>query len=101
VNPQFFFSSHYIMVQHIPNVYISGRIHPKKLGEGQGRGMGSVLLNVGGAGSGSSYPSTEDYTHTTGVPVPQTSRGAGLGGKLSKLVVKPLTKKPQNIKFSL
>jgi len=86
------------MVQHIPNVYISGRIHPKKLGEGQGRGMGSVLLNTGGAGAGSSYQSTQEYTHTTGVPV---SSGGSLGGKLSRLVVKPLSKKPQNIKFSL
>ena len=64
--------------------------------------MGSVLLNTGGAGGGSSYQTVEEYTHTTGVPVPSGSGlGSGLGGKLSKLVVKPLTKKPQNIKFSL
>jgi len=90
----------------IPNVYISGRIHRKKLGEGEGRGMGSVLLNKGGTGSGSSYQSVEEYTHTTGVPVPSGSGlGSGLGGKLeqklSKLSVKPLSKKPQNIKFTM
>ena len=84
-----------------PNVYISGRLHHKKLMEG--RGMGSVLLNKGGTGSGSSYTSIDDYVSTTGNKI---SEGAGLGGsglghKLQKLVVKPLTKKPKNIQFTL
>jgi hypothetical protein len=29
------------------------------------------------------------------------ARGSGLGEKLHKLIVKPLTKKPQNIKFQM
>ena len=77
-----------------PNVYMGGRIHRRKL---MGQGMGSVLLNVGGAGGGSSYPSVRDYTEQTGRQV----RGGGLGDKLDKLMVKPLSKKPQNIKFSI
>jgi hypothetical protein len=89
-----------------PNVYVSGRLHHKKLMEG--RGMGSVLLNKGGAGSGSSYSSIEDYTSTTGNKIQGMGLGekaglggTGLGAKLSKLVVKPLTKKPKNIQFTL
>jgi hypothetical protein len=73
-----------------------GRIHRKKLMEG--RGMGSVLLNVGGAGSGSSYTSIDDYMNITGN---SPARGSGLGEKLNRLIVKPLTKKPQNIKFDM
>jgi len=77
-----------------PHMYLGGRIHRKPL---MGAGMGSVLLNVGGAGGGSSYPSVQDYSATTGRQV----RGGGLGSKLDSLVVKPLAKKPANIKFSL
>ena len=67
-----------------------------------GEGMGSVLLKVGGAGGGSSYPSVNEYENTTGRQV----RGGGLGekhlsAKLEKLMVKPLNKKPANIKFDL
>jgi hypothetical protein len=79
-----------------PNVCVMGRIHRKKLMEG--RGMGSVLLNKGGAGGGSSYESIDDYMTTTGN---SPARGSGLGEKLHKLIVKPLTKKPQNIKFDM
>ena len=67
--------------------YINGRIHRDKM---RGQGMGSVLLNKGGAGSGSSYESIDDYKNTV---------GSGLGDKLNKLVVRPLTKKPKNIHF--
>ena len=77
-----------------PNVYISGRIHRKRLA---GMGMGSVLMNKGGAGAGSSYSDVDDYVAATGRPV----SGSGLGAKLSKLVVKPLTKKPHNIRFEM
>ena len=77
-----------------PHIYLGGRIHRMKL---MGEGMGSVLLNVGGAGGGSSYPSVSDYTEVTGRPV----RGGNLGGKLEKLMVKPLSKKPHNIKFEM
>jgi len=79
---------------HLSHMYVRGRIHRKKL---MGEGMGSVLLNVGGAGSGSSYPSVSSYTETTGRQV--VGRGIHLGDKLEKLMVKPLNKKPQNIKF--
>jgi len=79
-----------------PNVVVSGRIHRKKIMEG--RGMGSVLLNKGGAGSGSSYTSIDDYMNITGN---SPARGSGLGEKLHKLIVKPLTRKPQNIKFDM
>lgn len=81
-----------------PNVVVSGRIHRKKIMEG--RGMGSVILNKGGAGSGSSYTSIDDYINTTGNSIP-SARGSGLGEKLHKLIVKPLTRKPQNIKFDM
>ena len=79
-----------------PNIMVSGRIHRKKLMEG--RGMGSVLLNVGGAGAGSSYESIDDYMNITGN---NPARGSGLGEKLHRLIVKPLSKKPQNIKFDM
>jgi hypothetical protein len=77
-----------------PHIYLGGRIHRRKL---MGCGMGSVLLNKGGAGAGSSYPSVADYTEITGRQV----KGGHLGEKLDKLMVKPLTKKPNNIKFEL
>jgi len=82
-----------------PHIYLGGRIHRRKL---MGEGMGSVLLNNGGAGGGSSYPSVNDYEQATGRRV----AGGGLGekhlsSKLEKLMVKPLNKKPHNIKFEL
>lgn len=79
-----------------PNVMVSGRIHRKKIMEG--RGMGSILLNVGGGGGGSSYESIDDYMNITGN---SPARGSGLGEKLHRLIVKPLSKKPQNIKFDM
>lgn len=77
-----------------PNVVLMGRIHRKKLMEG--RGMGSVILNKGGAGGGSSYESIDDYINITGN---SAIAGSGLGEKLHKLIVKPLSRKPQNIHF--
>jgi hypothetical protein len=59
--------------------------------------MGSVLLNKGGAGSGSSYDSPEDYEKTTENKI----MGQGFSEKLSKMIVKPLVKKPKNINFEL
>jgi len=62
-----------------------------------GKGMGSVILNQGGTGSGSAYDSPQDYAETTG-------RGLGkvdIADKLSKLIVKPISKKPKNIHFSM
>ena len=75
-----------------PHMYISHRMIRKPL---MGTGMGSVLLNVGGAGGGSSYESIPDYEGTTG----RRLTGGNLGEKLSRLQVKPLVKKPQNIRF--
>jgi len=74
-----------------PNICIGGRLHRKQIA---GMGMGSVLLNKGGAGSGSSYPSVMDYERQTG-----QTMGEGLNEKLSKLIVKPLGRKPKNISF--
>lgn len=79
-----------------------------------GCGMGSLLLDKGGRGAASSYPSLADYKHTTGEGVKirpavmprDFSRGAGIGGqieaKLQALELKnDKRRKPQNIKFSL
>lgn len=72
----------------------------------KGTGMGSVLLDTGGAGGGSSYASMEDYLRTT---QKGKQMGFGLGGaiqkKLESLSVKPADqkykKKKQNIQFDL
>ena len=76
-----------------PKVLCGGRLHHKKLMEG--RGMGSVILHKGGAGSASSYENVDAFTNATS----ETIKGAGLGEKLQKLLVKPLAKKPSNIRF--
>lgn len=78
-----------------PKVLCSGRLHHKKLMEG--RGMGSVLLNKGGAGNASSYGSVDQFIDDTGLSV---IKGSGLGEKLHKLLVKPM-KKPQNIRLEM
>ena len=78
-------------------IVVSGRIHRPLLMTGTG--MGSVLLSRGGAGSGSSYPSVDTFENTTGLRVP--SSGNGLSHKLQSLIVKPLVKKPKNIKFDM
>ena len=60
-----------------------------------GQGMGSLLLNKGGAGGASSYIDIDDYIDTTGrnpYKTAQHSRGKGLeklSGKLSKLQIEP------------
>lgn len=79
-----------------------------------GCGMGSVLLDKGGAGSASSYTSLGEYKRTTGegmkvkpaVMPREFSRGKGIGGeieaKLQSLQLKDeKRRKPSNIKFSL
>jgi hypothetical protein len=83
---------------------MSGKVVTNKM---KGTGMGSVLLDKGGAGSGSSYYSMKDYLATTEEKRPHT-KGLGIGGaiedKLSKLTVaepKLPRKKPQNINFSI
>lgn len=82
---------------------LQGRVVMNKA---KGTGIGSVLLNTGGAGGGSSYASMEDYLRTT-----QRGKqmGFGLGGaiqkKLEGLAVKPAEqkyrKRKQNIQFDL
>ncbi len=64
-----------------------------------GKGMGSVLLNTGGAGSASSYIDIDDYMEQTGRN-PFASKGEGIKGlnalsqKLSKMNINP----PSNIR---
>jgi hypothetical protein len=67
----------------------------------RGAGMGSVLLNVGGPGVGSSYSSPQEYKEITGRTIPVgMGLGAGLNEKLQKLMVKPLEHRPKsNIRF--
>lgn len=91
-----------------PHTISGGRVITNK---GCGTGMGSVLLDKGGAGSGSSYHSMADYLATTGgrgmASSAKKTAGLGLGGaiedKLSKLMVKPEIKlrKPKNIQFTM
>lgn len=89
-----------------------------------GRGMGSVLLQTGGPGSASSYPSLDQYEATTGVdPFARSSsstRGRGmllppelghpsskglgpsLKSKIRALIPSaPKERKPKNINFSI
>lgn len=80
-----------------------------------GGGMGSVLLNTGGAGGGSSYSSPNEYHQITGRPIPmgsglftsatevpmskhQYTHLKGVNDKLQNLLSKPLLKK-KNITF--
>ena len=83
------------MKRRFAKIYMGGRIHGQN--RVVGAGMGSVLLSKGGPGGGSSYNSVDDYEATTGREVV----GSGLDEKLSKLIVKPLTKKPHNIRFEM
>lgn len=82
-------------MQHtLPKMNILGRSHSRVV---RGGGMGSVLLNKGGPGVGSSYESPESYERITD----QKISGRGLGGKLERLSVKPLgsSKRTKNISF--
>ena len=68
----------------------------------RGEGMGSVLLNKGGAGAGSSYSSLDDYIATTHEN-PFSGRGIGknlasMNKKIEGLLVK---KKEKNINFNI
>ena len=74
-----------------------------------GGGMGSLLLNQGGSGGGSSYSSPQEYSQITGRPL-ASGMGLGVGlkqgnpsmkhlnDKLSSLLDKPRTKR-KNIVF--
>lgn len=100
-----------------PHTMAGGRVITNR---GCGTGMGSLLLDKGGSGGGSSYYSMEDYLATTGgrglgaghsfshrPAIAKKSFGLGLGGaiedKLSRLMVKPEIKlrKPKNIQFNM
>ena len=75
----------------------------------KGSGTGSVLLQKGGPGAGSSYSSVDDYLNTTGINAnkPLTmSSGNGLNkinSSLEKLLVKSKgeRKKEKNINLNL
>jgi len=81
------------MHRRSPNICVAGRIHRPMLA----KGMGSVILSKGGPGAGSSYSSVQEYEDTTGRGLASSK----LSDKLSKLIVKPLTKKPKNIAFDI
>jgi len=95
--------------RHCGHKAIGGRIishHHRRVHGMCGSGMGSVLLNrEGGPGVGSSYPSIEQFQQITHSKIPMAGSGfakglgAGLGDKLSKLMVKPLKTKAHNIHF--
>jgi hypothetical protein len=68
----------------------------------KGRGMGSVLLNRGGAGSASSYGSVGEYTEMTGVNPYSSGRGLGsISKKLESLSIAPKKRREKNINFNL
>ena len=81
----------------------NGTIHTGRRQHIHGRGMGSVLLNKGGAGSGSSYSSVEDYIATTH----ENPFSGGAIGKKSlasmnkKIEGRLVKKKEKNINFNL
>lgn len=61
-----------------------------------GRGMGSVLLNKGGAGAGSSYESVDDYINTTGVN-PYAQPVSMSGGNIAKRGLSSMNKKIEGL----
>jgi len=66
-----------------------------------GMGMGSVLLQQGGPGSASSYPSVASYLDTVGSGMTR-KMGRGLAESATLAGLTPgRTKKPKNINFSL
>ena len=76
----------------------------------KGKGMGSVLLDRGGTGNGSSYSSLDDYISTTGEnpmssTIVKSLGGRGLGSmnkKIESLLVKSNKgKKEKNINFNM
>lgn len=63
-----------------------------------GGGMGSVLLNTGGAGGASSYIDIDDYITQTGRnPLKGQGLGNKLSAKLSKLNIEPSASRQKNI----
>lgn len=75
-------------------------VHTKHI---KGKGIGDVLLNKGGSGSGSSYSSLDDYIQTTGRNPLLGGKGLGsMNDKLENLLIKTKKgKKEKNITFSI
>lgn len=75
-------------------------------GSKEGRGIGAVIMD-GGLGGQSSYSSIDNYLATTNASPNVSAFGNGLKGlekirnKMENLVIKPSTRKPKNIKFSM
>lgn len=73
-------------------------------GAKQGKGIGAVLLDNG---IQSSYDSIDEYIATTNANPLVSVSGQGLKGlekiraKMENLVIKPTSRKPKNIKFTL
>jgi len=70
----------------------------------KGMGMGSVLLNKGGAGGASAYSGLEDYKDTTGRNPFKGSGVSTINNKLENLMLKNNSskkKKDKNINFNL
>ena len=86
----------------IPSSGSHQHITTKKI---KGYGMGSVLLNKGGAGGASSFTSLDDYKDTTGRPVFKGSGVSSINHKLENLMLKnnnPSKKrKDKNINFNI
>ena len=67
-----------------------------------GSGIGGVLLQQGGPGSASSYPSMGSYLDTVGSGMGQPKMGRGLANSATLAGLTPeRKKKPKNINFSL
>ena len=81
----------------VNRVFQPGSYKRRVVGRSVGHLMGgSILLEQGGPGAGSSYPSVADYEQETGQHVGME----GVNAKLKSLMVPPLKKK-KNIRFSL
>jgi hypothetical protein len=87
-----------------------GSIKTSTMRHSRGRGFGAVLLDNGGTGSASSYPSIDEYISTTGENpyaglASSRSLGKGINSmnkKLETLLVKSKKgKKEKNINFNL
>ena len=83
---------------YLPHVHKSGFILNKSRIQGTG---GTLLLQKGGPGVGSSYSGYDDYKATTGGSLSLGKSTFGLGQKLDALTLKPKPVKIKNIKFQI
>lgn len=93
-------------MKHIYMPFTMQKTHGRS--KSRGGGMGSVLLQRGGPGSASSYPSIDSYEQTTGrhpfkSQLQQSTSGFGLGlkAKIRALIPKTTKSQKSNINFSL